>query len=143
LQNAAVELILRFRRFIMKRLSIVVLIAVVLISCATSPPTQEPGREDMVRVFSVSLEELYEASVAACKDLRAQIVSSEIDEDGGKVEARRSAGGWTHVMIVFMVEDNNSVKMMIFPGSGKQGILMASTKKSHYDEFWAAFERHL
>jgi hypothetical protein len=143
LQNAAVEPILRVRRFIMKRLSIVALIGAVLIGCAASPPTQEPGREDMVRVFSVSLEELYEASVAACKDLRAQIVSSEIDEDGGKLEARRSTGGWTYIVIVFMVEDDNSVKMMVFPGSGKQGILMASTKKSDYDEFWAAFERRL
>ena len=127
----------------MKSLSIIALLGAALMSCATSPPAQEPGREDMVRQFSISLEELYEAGEAACKDLRAQIVSSEIDEAGGKLEARRSAGGWTHIMIVFMVEENNSVTMMIFPGSSKQNILMASKDKSDYDEFWAALNGHL
>jgi hypothetical protein len=130
----------------MKSLSVMALCAAVLLSCTASPqPPQpaQPAREDVVKVFSISLEQLFAASRAACRDLHAEIVKSEIDDKGGKLEARRSAVGWTYIMVVFMVEDDNSVKMMIFPGSSKANILMASEKKSDYDEFWAAIERHL
>ena len=127
---------------------LVLAVLIVVGSCATTPPLQREGilqREDMVKRFSVSLEELYEASKEACRDLGAKIVTSEIDEDGGKLEAHRSVSGSKikSYLILFSKKDD-SVEMMVFIGYGSQGITMVTDQnKPDFDKFWATLDTHL
>jgi hypothetical protein len=95
----------------------------------------------MIKRFSVSLEELYKATKAACRDLGAKIVMNEVGEDGGMVEAHRSTG--RQIYLIFFKKENDSITMTVVPGTRTGNTVMASAKKSDFDKFWAALDAHL
>lgn len=131
----------------MNRLGILVVLAAVLGGCSTSAPAlKESGgggairEKDMSREYSVSLEELVEACVAALKDVGADyhhepLVKMEKDSPIAAIVAgssRTRVYGVTlwpegrRIGVTLMIDDRET------PGS-----------RAPYDEFWAALEARL
>ena len=124
----------------MKRIAVLAGLAAVMLGCATSPhraveDTSPPHTvEDVTRRFSVPLEELYAASIAACLDVGATIFSMEKDSMVVAVSDTYRYG-----ILLVANADFSGIMLFIESVSSSQGVI----RKAVFDEFWAALEARL
>ena len=136
----------------MSRLFLIVFLIVPLSGCATSRgPVEEnttprvPGeenttheftKEDLERTFSVGFEELFEACMAACKDVGADYYEPLYKMKDKSATISAAAKYRLYGLVLWDRDDYTEVWLFIedrsTPGS-----------RSPYVEFWAALEAHL
>jgi hypothetical protein len=146
---------------VVTRLVLSVILVVVLYGCATSrapveedavgaaraePVEEDAARvtsSDLVREYSVPLEELFEACKEACKDVGADYHEPHYDLRGEVATIVACSRTLMYALIMQVYRDCTQVLLVIeFPDDTPEKPRAEDIKRAH-DEFWAALEARL
>jgi hypothetical protein len=128
----------------MMRFALIVLLVVLAVGCGTAPRPSSSAPENLWICFDYPLEVTFEACKAACEEVGAEIVSSEIHQSEARIVAHRLVGDDSHIYEIHLqplheeVDDAWAIVLYITLGDTSK---MINHKDPEYAEYGAALGR--